>query len=156
MASPSRTYLSETAKIFMGDVGSAFLGYSFAAIPLLAKNERAADNASSLLLPLIAVSLVWLFLFDTILTFFRRFFNGEKVWQAHRGHIYQRLVIAGYTHRFVSALYGTASVLTIIFLIYALQPKGNSIGGLIFLLVFQAFGILGILYFSKPKSDLIK
>ncbi len=149
-------YNWQPAKIFMGDVGSAFLGYSFAAMPLLAKNERAEDNASSLLLPLIAVSLVWLFLFDTILTFFRRFFNGEKVWQAHRGHIYQRLVIAGYTHRFVSALYGTASILTIIFLIYALPPNGNSIGSLIFLLVFQAIGILGILYFSKPKSDLIK
>jgi UDP-N-acetylmuramyl pentapeptide phosphotransferase/UDP-N-acetylglucosamine-1-phosphate transferase len=50
----------QPAKIFMGDVGSAFLGYSFAVLPLLAKN-RSSDNYS--LLPVIAVGLVFLFVF---------------------------------------------------------------------------------------------
>jgi UDP-N-acetylmuramyl pentapeptide phosphotransferase/UDP-N-acetylglucosamine-1-phosphate transferase len=144
----------QPAKIFMGDVGSAFLGFSFAALPLLAKNERPEDVSFLPLLPLIAISLVWLFLFDTVLTFFRRIFKGEKVWQAHRGHIYQKLVISGYSHQFVSVLYGITSFLTIIFLIYALQPDSNSTGSLFFLMVFQALGILCVLYFSKSRTNL--
>lgn len=144
----------QPAKIFMGDVGSAFLGYSFATLPLLAKNELTKDDSYLQLLPLIAASLVWLFLFDTILTFFRRILNGEKVWQAHRGHIYQKLVIFGYTHRFVSVLYSALSILTIVFFIYTPSPDEKSAGGLIFLMIFQALAVLGVLYFAKQQSDL--
>ncbi len=139
------------AKVFMGDVGSAFLGFSFAVLPLIAEHDRAGGNSILPFLPLISVSLVWLFLFDTVLTFFRRLLKGEKVWQAHREHIYQKLVIFGYTHGFVSVLYGSTSVLTIGFLIYALEKKGNLIIGLIFFLFLQSVGILGVLYFSKGK-----
>ncbi len=139
------------AKVFMGDVGSAFLGFNFAVLPLIAGRDRAEADSILPFLPLISVSLVWLFLFDTVLTFFRRLFKGEKVWQAHREHIYQKLVISGYTHRFVSVLYGATSVLTITFLIYALQRKENSIIGLIFFLFLQSVCILGVLYFSKEK-----
>lgn len=137
------------AKVFMGDVGSAFLGFSFAALPLIARREQAETNSYLPLLPLISISLVWLFLFDTVLTFFQRLLDGEKVWQAHRRHIYQKLIIAGWTHRFVSALYGSASGLTIIFLIYALRQKGNSIIGLMFFIVLQTLFIQCVLYFSK-------
>ncbi len=139
------------AKVFMGDVGSAFLGFSFAVLPLIAEREQAKTGSILPFLPLISISLVWLFLFDTVLTFFRRLLKGEKVWQAHREHIYQKLIISGYTHRFVSVLYGAASGLTIIFLIYALRQKENSMVGLMFFIVFQTLIILGILYFSKEK-----
>lgn len=139
------------AKVFMGDVGSAFLGFSFAVLPLIAERNAAGENSILLFLPLISVSLVWLFLFDTVLTFFRRLFRGEKVWRAHREHIYQKLVISGYTHRFISVLYGATSVLTIVFLTYALEKKGNSIIGLIFFLFLQSIAIMGFLYFSRKK-----
>jgi UDP-N-acetylmuramyl pentapeptide phosphotransferase/UDP-N-acetylglucosamine-1-phosphate transferase len=139
------------AKVFMGDVGSAFLGFSFAVLPLIAEHDQVKTNSILPLLPLISVSLVWLFWFDTVLTFFRRMLKGEKVWQAHREHIYQKLVIVGYTHRFISVLYGAASGLTIIFLIYLLQQKESSIVGLIFFIILQTLSLLGILYFSKGK-----
>jgi len=140
------------AKVFMGDVGSAFLGFSFAVLSLIAEHDGAGADSISPFLPLISISLVWLFLFDTVLTFFRRLLKGEKVWQAHREHIYQKLVISGYTHRFVSVLYGVTSVLTMAFLIYALEKKENSMVGLIFFLFLQSVGILGVLYFSKEKG----
>ena len=44
-------------------------------------------------------------IFDTIFTFFRRLKNRENVFDAHRSHLYQRLVIIGYNHRFVSLCY---------------------------------------------------
>ncbi len=136
----------------MGDVGSAFLGFSFAVLPLVAKNERADDDSTSRLLPLIAISLVWLFFFDTVSTFLRRVLKREKVWQAHRGHIYQKLVISGYTHRFVSILYGMASGLTVIFLIYGLRQKENPLSEIVFIIILQPLVILGVLYFSKTET----
>jgi len=140
------------AKVFMGDVGSAFLGFSFAVLPLLANNERTESNFVSALLPLTAISLVWLFFFDTVLTFFRRVLNGDKFWQAHRGHIYQKMVISGYTHRFVSILYGAAAGLTVFYLIYGLRQKENPIGDIVFIIILQSLAILGVLYFSKTDA----
>jgi Fuc2NAc and GlcNAc transferase len=98
------------AKIFMGDVGSAFLGFSFAFLPLLAAKES-SQNAQKF--ALIGILFVLPFMFDTVFTFIRRLLNGEKVWQAHRSHLYQRLVISGYSHRFVTTLYGIISLLII-------------------------------------------
>jgi UDP-N-acetylmuramyl pentapeptide phosphotransferase/UDP-N-acetylglucosamine-1-phosphate transferase len=87
----------------MGDVGSAFLGYTFAAMPFLARAMTDADASPRL--PLIAVLFVWPFVFDTALTFLRRLVRREHVFSAHRSHLYQRLVIAGYRHSTVTLLY---------------------------------------------------
>ena len=82
----------------MGDVGSAFLGYTLAVLPVIA-----AQNDSHLALP--GALFVWPFLFDTVFTFFRRLRNRENIFEAHRSHFYQRLVAIGYSHRFVSILF---------------------------------------------------
>ena len=86
------------AKIFMGDVGSAFLGYSLAAAALMGEQSRPE-------LLMIAVASMWPFLFDSIFTFTRRLLKREEVWKAHRSHLYQRLVTTGLTHAQVSLLY---------------------------------------------------
>jgi len=87
-----------SARIFMGDVGSAFLGFSFACLAVIAANREPA-------LAIAGVLLVWPFVFDTLFTFFRRLENRENVFSAHRSHLYQRLVISGYSHRTVTLLY---------------------------------------------------
>ncbi len=114
----------QPAKIFMGDVGSAFLGFSFAVLPLLCL-KRVEDFANAGFLPIIAVLLVWFFVFDSSVTFLKRLFRREKVWQAHREHIYQQLIISGSTHALVTALYGLASIILVgtlvLFLKYSLS-----------------------------------
>ena len=95
------------ARIFMGDVGSAFLGFSFAALPLLA--TRQTENTGGWMI--FGVLLVWTFVFDAVLTFIRRAMRGENVFAAHRSHLYQRLVIIGYPHNRVSLGYGALSLL---------------------------------------------
>lgn len=87
------------AKIFMGDVGSTFLGFSFATFALLA-----AGNAAPRLL-LVMPLLLLHYIFDTVFTFCRRLLAGEKLTQAHRGHLYQLLNRSGFSHRSVSLLY---------------------------------------------------
>jgi UDP-N-acetylmuramyl pentapeptide phosphotransferase/UDP-N-acetylglucosamine-1-phosphate transferase len=90
------------ARIFMGDVGSAFLGYSFAVLPLL--SPQAAGRLDGMG-PMLGLLPVWPFVFDAAFTFLRRLLHGENVLAAHRSHLYQRLMIAGHSHRFVMLLY---------------------------------------------------
>lgn len=92
------------ARIFMGDVGAAFIGLTFAAFPLVATSER--DK-----LALAAPLLVLPFLVDTIFTFFRRALRGEHLFSAHRSHLYQRLVISGMAHGKVSMIYSGIAAL---------------------------------------------
>jgi UDP-N-acetylmuramyl pentapeptide phosphotransferase/UDP-N-acetylglucosamine-1-phosphate transferase len=92
------------ARIFMGDVGSALLGYSFAVLPLLA-HKRAQGSWA-----IVGFLLVWTFVFDTVLTFCRRALRGENIFAAHRSHLYQRLVIAGWRHDAVTLVYGFLAV----------------------------------------------
>lgn len=96
------------ARVFMGDVGSAFLGFTFAVFPLFFVGKIEGDSGTFLL---VSVLFVWLFIFDSVGTFFVRLFKGEPVWKAHRKHLYQKLVIRGYSHQFVTILYGTVSLI---------------------------------------------
>lgn len=88
------------AKVFMGDVGSTFCGFTLAAIPLVVSPaERGA-------VVLTAALAMWPFVFDAATTLIKRIARRENVFEAHRGHLYQRLVIAGWSHRRVASLYG--------------------------------------------------
>ena len=144
----------QPAKIFMGDVGSAFLGYSFAVIPLLAKNETAANPAASTYLFFSAAALVWLFVFDTLLTFGRRLLKGEKVWNAHRRHLYQSLVRSGHSHRLVTSLYGLISTLIgfSLFLWLAVKPDSVYAALPMAMIGLASAGLVIYRYFRRRKS----
>jgi UDP-N-acetylmuramyl pentapeptide phosphotransferase/UDP-N-acetylglucosamine-1-phosphate transferase len=77
------------ARIFLGDVGSVPLGYLLGFLLL----EQAARGhwKVALILPLY-------FLADATITLLRRLSRGERVWQAHREHFYQRAVQRGLSH----------------------------------------------------------
>ena len=110
----------QPAKIFMGDVGSAFLGYSFAVLPLLTI-KKVSDSTAASILPWIGVFLVWFFVFDSFYTMLKRLFRGAKIWQPHREHIYQKLVIAGLAHWKVTLVYGFLSMILVVVLVLALR-----------------------------------
>jgi UDP-N-acetylmuramyl pentapeptide phosphotransferase/UDP-N-acetylglucosamine-1-phosphate transferase len=86
------------AKIFMGDTGSAFLGYSFAALALSGWSSKPR-------LALAGAIVLWPFIADTGFTLLRRACQGENIIAAHRSHLYQRLVIAGHSHTTVNMVY---------------------------------------------------
>ncbi len=80
------------ARIFMGDVGSVPLGFLAGALGLIGWN----DGVWPLWFPLLVFAP---FVCDATLTLLRRLLRGERVWQAHREHYYQRLVRMGFGHR---------------------------------------------------------
>jgi len=76
------------AKVFMGDAGSVPLGFLLGWLML----DLAVQGhwAAALILPLYFVA-------DATVTLLKRGLRGEKPWQAHREHFYQRAVLGGAT-----------------------------------------------------------
>lgn len=94
------------ARLFMGDVGSTFLGFSFAGLSLLANLGVGGGR----LPPEFGVVILAPFLFDGLVTLARRILRGERWYAAHRSHYYQRLVSTGVTHLQVTSLYAGLAV----------------------------------------------
>jgi UDP-N-acetylmuramyl pentapeptide phosphotransferase/UDP-N-acetylglucosamine-1-phosphate transferase len=84
------------AKIFMGDVGSAPIGFMLAILVVWI----ARDFGWWLLIPLLLLQAD--FVLDTGFTLLRRMVRGERWYAAHREHFYQRFVRAGRSHKFVT------------------------------------------------------
>ena len=70
------------------------------------------------------------FLVDATVTLCGRLLRGERVWQAHRDHYYQRLVRMGWSHRRTAlAEYALMAVLGVSGLvIVGLDPPGQALG----------------------------
>ncbi len=86
------------AKVFMGDAGSITLGFLFAALPFYLKNIPAERGV------FIFAIFLWFFLSDGVFTIIRRLINKEKIWEAHRSHLFQRLIKTGLRHDQVTLL----------------------------------------------------
>jgi UDP-N-acetylmuramyl pentapeptide phosphotransferase/UDP-N-acetylglucosamine-1-phosphate transferase len=112
------------ARLFMGDVGSTFLGAVFA---LLVLQSSTWPEALGLLL--VATPLLG----DASLCVPRRLMAGQRVFQAHRLHLFQRLHQAGWPHERVSSLYIAATAVLAIALL---------LGGLPWVITLAAFELL--------------
>ena len=90
------------SKLFMGDVGSTFLGAIFVAI--LLSNLKYEENVGILLVSFPMI-------FDAFTCVLRRYINKQNIFKAHKLHLYQRLNQAGLKHSAVSSLYISSSIL---------------------------------------------
>lgn len=86
------------ARMFLGDVGSYFLGAWLAVVAVV--GLRAGVPPEAVLAPLT------LYAADTGTTLLRRVARGERWYLPHRDHAYQRLGDAGWSHLQASAVVG--------------------------------------------------
>ena len=100
------------AKIFMGDTGAMFLGYTLAAISVVGAVKSATVIA--LVVPILALGLP---IMDTAFAILRRFVNGYPIMQADKDHIHHRLLAIGFTQKqtvlimySISAVYGMSAI----------------------------------------------
>jgi UDP-N-acetylmuramyl pentapeptide phosphotransferase/UDP-N-acetylglucosamine-1-phosphate transferase len=98
------------AKVFLGDVGSAYLGLIFGAFPLIYLKQGNQTNG----IAVFSALAVWPFLADGFFTLFQRLSRRENVFQPHRTHLYQRLVVAGWSHAKASILYAAWGVCSVL------------------------------------------
>ncbi len=88
------------AQMFMGDVGSAFLGFTFATLAIIAALYD-HSHTSFFVMPL----LLFHFIYDTCFTFICRLILRQNVFAAHKRHLYQLFNQLGYSHVAVSCFH---------------------------------------------------
>lgn len=108
------------ARIFMGDIGSTFLGLVFAVMAVIAARYD-HSHTSLFVVPL----LLFHFIFDTTFTFLRRLLAGEHIFLAHRTHLYQLLHRLGYSHSKVTIIYSTLAVIQGVAALGMIELKGE-------------------------------
>jgi UDP-GlcNAc:undecaprenyl-phosphate/decaprenyl-phosphate GlcNAc-1-phosphate transferase len=87
------------ARLFMGDCGSVTLGYLAATLGLFGVTQ----HIWSAWFPLIVFSP---FIVDSTITLLKRSIRREKIWQSHRQHYYQQLIlILGWSHMRTAYVY---------------------------------------------------
>jgi len=103
------------AQLFLGDVGSVPLGYLLGWLLL-------ALAASGLWAPALILPLYYLA--DATITLARRLLRGERVWEAHRQHFYQRALGSDGNHAAVALMVLAADVLLVVLALLALvEPR---------------------------------
>lgn len=123
-------------KIFIGDVGSLFLGFIFPALLLLRPNQL---NSSILVLG----HLFFLYLSDVSVTILRRLRTGQSVVLPHRDFFFLRLHRAGFSHLRVSFLYASFTFFQgMILLLFPLNTKVD----FVYLYLFDSIIYASVLY----------
>ena len=119
----------------MGDIGSTYLGAVFAGSLLYSKS-----NPNTLNLLLIAAPL----LSDAFICILRRFISGQNIFRPHKLHLYQRLTQNGWSHKNVSFIYITSS------LILSFAVSSNILLGLVIYFIILSIGLYLDYYKAAP------
>ena len=116
-------YNLNPAKIFMGDVGSQFLGFVLSVVSTMGLFKFHA--IITFLVPILSLAVP---LFDTVFAFFRRILHGQSPFHADRGHIHHKLIDMGMSQKqAVAVLYGISAVLGLVAVLLAGPGTGARI-----------------------------
>lgn len=113
-------YNFHPAKIFMGDTGSMFLGYTLAVFA--AEGLAKSFTVLSLVTPVLVLAIPIL---DTLFAIIRRKINHKPIFKADKHHLHHCLLNYGFSHRnTVLIIYAVSAVLALCGLIMTyLEPK---------------------------------
>ncbi len=129
------------AKIFMGETGSAFLGFTLGVISIQGTFKSYA--AISITIPLLVLGLP---LFDTLFAIIRRVGSGKSIMQADRGHLHHKLIDLGLSQRqSVVIMYTASGALGLCAIVLA---DRGALSAIILLLAVSVFVIGGARYMS--------
>ena len=107
-------YNFNPAKIFMGDSGSMFLGYSLAVLAIAGTTRHLSSLIVTMLVPVLILSVP---IFDTIFVMISRKIQGRKIFEGGKDHTSHRLIVLGLSQRktvillcSISALFGIVAI----------------------------------------------
>lgn len=108
-------YNFNPARIFMGDSGSMFLGYSLAVISIAGTGRQISNLIITMVIPVLILSVP---VFDTLFVMFTRKLQGKKIFEGGKDHTSHRLVTLGLSPRktvlllyAISIVFGTIAIL---------------------------------------------
>lgn len=129
------------ARIFLGDIGSIPLGYLLGW--LLLSLAAAGHLQAAIILPLY-------YLVDATLTLLRRLQRGEKIWQAHREHYYQKAVQNGRSHSQVSSAVGMTNIALIGLAVLSANPTLQGFWSWLAIVVAGGLVTILLLWMKRP------
>lgn len=138
------------AKIFMGDTGALFLGYTLSVISV--EGMFKAHALISLIVPLIIFALP---LADTAFAIIRRLLAGKSPFSADRGHLHHKLVDMGFTQKeSVKILYSICGILGLVavFMCDKMFTVGTLLKSVIVALIALSIFFMYIIILKNPSS----
>ncbi|MFC7321843.1 glycosyltransferase family 4 protein [Halobacillus campisalis] len=143
------------AKIYMGDTGSLFLGYSMAVISMVGLFKNV--TLFSFIIPIIVLAVP---LFDTLFSIMRRIINKQKIMMPDNKHIHYQILAEGFSHRAtVLIVYAFSALFGFLAIMFSLTSFGISlIITFVLLLMIHLFAeMTGVVSKGKrPIIDLLK
>lgn len=131
------------SKIFLGDIGSGFLGFTIGVMAI----------QSSWINPDIFwawIILLGVFITDSTLTLLYRILSGKKFYRAHRDHLYQVLSIHFSSQRLISKIVGIINIFWLFPLAYLVSNQAlEGIEGII--IAYTPLLALSIYFRTKLK-----
>jgi UDP-N-acetylmuramyl pentapeptide phosphotransferase/UDP-N-acetylglucosamine-1-phosphate transferase len=133
------------AKVFMGDAGSITMGFLASAIGVVGWHRG--------LWPIwFPVMLFSPFVVDATVTLLKRARRGERVWQAHREHYYQRLVQLGVGHRNTALLEYCLMFFAAVSALWALRDPATLVAIVLIWCLIFGFAMLSLDHLWKVKN----
>jgi len=137
------------ARIFLGDVGSQFIGYVLAVLGVAAARFD-SGQVSFWIVPILLLAPI----FDTVFTLLRRARARENLASAHRGHLYQVLARTGWSVRSVALLHWSFALLHGAAALWFLQLAPSGKAALIAGLLGLQFGLLALVRQRAARARL--
>lgn len=142
------------ARVFLGDCGSLFLGFTIASASILCSMKSSA--LVGLALPMLALGIP---IFDTLFSIMRRFLERRSIFAPDRGHFHHRLVDRGLKQRHVVMLiYAMTLMATGLGMLMMLTRDVSSVLVFVFvvLLLLMLFRVVGEIRLRETISKLQK
>lgn len=144
-------YNFNPARIFMGDSGSMFLGYSLSVISISGTTRHLSSLLTTMLIPVLILSVP---IFDTLFVMVVRKLQRKKIFQGGKDHTSHRLVTLGLSQRkTVLLLYGISIVFGLIAISYSrLSTFIISITSFLAIVILLFFGFFLTETTSQPQD----
>ena len=124
------------AKVFMGDTGALFLGYSLAVLSIMGLTKMA--TTVSIFLPILVLGVP---IFDTLLAIIRRLVNRTPIFSPDKDHLHHRLLAMGMSHKnAVLTVYGVCVFLGLSALGISFLPTGQAMMALFLVTLAVLYG----------------
>lgn len=148
-------YNMNPAKIFMGDTGALFLGYTLSVISV-----QGLFKLHTMLAFLVPLSIFALPILDTFIAIVRRLIHGQSPFHPDRGHFHHKLVDMGFTHkeavRLLYAISGLAGLVAVVYTDAMFQESSTRIWKtLAVVLVVGVILVLNYFCMKKPSTRLL-
>ena len=148
-------YNKNPAKIFMGDTGALFLGYTLSIISV-----QGLFKLHTMLSFLVPLSIFALPIFDTLIAIIRRVAHGQSPFHPDRGHFHHKLVDMGFSHKeAVKILYAISGIMGLVAVTYTDANATESLTRIWKTLVLfaAAIGILILIFvcMKKPSTRIL-